>query len=243
MKSPDVICHWFLQFMHHWFSILFVYEANCRHSASLDVAEAFSCFSLSAVFHGKMNVSNVCLDTQAWIMCQCRVCWLVCLVNHVCAKWSTKKLPKGWVWKYCRICIKVMFHEMRSGLQNNRYPNLIFYHHINIKSRSTASTRLSDTQTPCWTDNDSSLLFAALGKAEPLISTAARRVIGQTVQLWDWWLTDGQTAVTKYIISLASRVDKDYESLGHDCCKHWVWIICSWDNSPKKELKSFQILQ
>ena len=118
MKSPDVICHWFLQFMHHWFSILFVYEANCRHSASLDVAEAFSCFSLSAVFHGKMNVSNVCLDTQAWIMCQCRVCWLVCLVNHDCAKWSTKKLIKGWVWKYCRICIKGTFHEMGSGLQN-----------------------------------------------------------------------------------------------------------------------------
>ncbi len=29
-------------------------------------------------------------------------------------------------------------------------------------------------QTP-WTDNDSSLLFAALGKAEPLISIAARQ--------------------------------------------------------------------
>ncbi len=28
-------------------------------------------------------------------------------------------------------------------------------------------------QTP-WTDDDSSLLFAALGKAEPLISTTAR---------------------------------------------------------------------
>ncbi len=29
-------------------------------------------------------------------------------------------------------------------------------------------------QTP-WTDNDSSLLFAALGKAQPLLSNAARQ--------------------------------------------------------------------
>ncbi len=33
---------------------------------------------------------------------------------------------------------------------------------------------LTHRQTP-WTDNDSSLLFAALGKAEPLISTAAHQ--------------------------------------------------------------------
>ncbi len=33
---------------------------------------------------------------------------------------------------------------------------------------------LTHRQTP-WTDNDSSLLIAAHGKAEPLISTAARQ--------------------------------------------------------------------
>ena len=44
-------------------------------------------------------------------------------------------------------------------------------------------------QTP-WTDNESCLLCAALGKAEPLISTAARRKFDQTEELGQ---TDGQT--------------------------------------------------
>ncbi len=42
-----------------------------------------------------------------------------------------------------------------------------------IKSQSTASARLFHTHTP-RTDNDSSLPFAALGKAEPLITAAVR---------------------------------------------------------------------
>ncbi len=41
------------------------------------------------------------------------------------------------------------------------------------------------------TDNDSSLLFAALGKAEPLISTAARRKFD--LELWPWPVTLTQT--------------------------------------------------
>ncbi len=52
-----------------------------------------------------------------------------------------------------------------------------------IKSWSTASARLSDTQTP-WTDNVSFLLFSALVKAKPLTSTVARQKLT---------LTDGQT--------------------------------------------------
>ncbi len=46
-------------------------------------------------------------------------------------------------------------------------------------------------QTP-WTDNDFSLLFAALSKAEPLISTAARQKLTLTLthdldpDLWPW---------------------------------------------------------
>ena len=56
-----------------------------------------------------------------------------------------------------------------------------------------------------WTDNDSSLLFAALGKAEPLNI----KVIGQAVQPWERWRTDGRTDrrtdATNYIISLVSR--------------------------------------
>ena len=50
------------------------------------------------------------------------------------------------------------------------------------------------------TDNDSSLFFAALGKAEPLISVVRALTDGQTDGQ-----TDGRTDATKYIISLASR--------------------------------------
>ncbi len=52
-----------------------------------------------------------------------------------------------------------------------------------IKSRSTASARWVDTQTP-RTDSDSSLLFVALGKAEPLISTAAHQRFD--LDPWPW---------------------------------------------------------
>ncbi len=60
-----------------------------------------------------------------------------------------------------------------------------------IKSRSTASARLSayahwlqaHRQT-LWTGNGSSLLFAALGKAEPLISTAACQKFD--LDPWPW---------------------------------------------------------
>ena len=52
--------------------------------------------------------------------------------------------------------------------------------HWIIKSRSTSSARLFDTQTP-WTDNDFSLLF----------------------QSWEWWRVDRRTDATKYIFSLA----------------------------------------
>ncbi len=60
---------------------------------------------------------------------------------------------------------------IRTSLKKTRLPDLHFPPPY-IKSQSTTSEWLFNTQTNTWTDNDSSLLFAALGKAEPLMSTA-----------------------------------------------------------------------
>ncbi len=78
-------------------------------------------------------------------------------------------------------------------------PSFIFifsqtHPHFIIKGQSTALARLSahahwlqaHRQT-LWTGNDSSLLFAALGKAEPLISTAVHQEYD--LDLWPWPLT------------------------------------------------------
>ena len=85
-----------------------------------------------------------------------------------------------------------------------------------------------------WTDNVSSLLFVALGKAE---------VIGQTVQLWECWRTDrrtdrqtdGQMDATKYIISIASRsiiilkeIAKAHSHQAKPISKCWFPSECTW---------------
>ena len=71
-----------------------------------------------------------------------------------------------------------------------------------------------------WTDNDSSLLFAALGKAEPLISTLTRDLDPdlhtkyQMIQLWERWRTDGRTD-RRYQVHYLPRfvVDKNVSAM------------------------------
>ncbi len=57
-------------------------------------------------------------------------------------------------------------------------------------------------QTP-WTDNDSSLLFAALGKAEPLISTDTRQKFD--LDLWPWPMTLTPTLTLTFDFDIKAR--------------------------------------
>ncbi len=88
--------------------------------------------------------------------------------------------------------------------------NVIYMYNIKLKADRPHPRDYSTHRQRPWTDNDSSLLFSALGKAEPLISTAARqkfnfiKVVGQTVQ--PDWRTDGRYQV-HYLPRFA--VDKD----------------------------------
>ena len=49
---------------------------------------------------------------------------------------------------------------------------------IRLKADRPHPCDYSTHRQTTWTDNDSSLLFSALGKAEPLISTASRQKFG-----------------------------------------------------------------
>ncbi len=92
---------------------------------------------------------------------------------------------------HCHLC---MHSQVESGIE---ILDAKYQHTQNIAKLKADRPHPRDysthRQTP-WTDNDSSLPFAALGK---------------TVQPWERWRTDGRTDgrtdSIKYIISLASR--------------------------------------
>ncbi len=70
------------------------------------------------------------------------------------------------------------------------YTCIFFYiYHLTISWLKADRPHPRDNSThrqTRWTDNESSLLFAALGKAAPLISTAARQKVDLDLWPWPW---------------------------------------------------------
>ena len=90
-----------------------------------------------------------------------------------------------WIWCTCVLPFYITISAQKSNTNGiNFFP---FNSHYKLKAdRPHPRDYSTHRQTP-RTDNDSSLLFAALGKAEPLISTATRQKFDP--DLWPWHVT------------------------------------------------------